>query len=92
MDSEDKDYVPSKSEHEDENANDLMTEAKALWDNVWAYCGDCGEQGNASLPCKMCHLHDKWLEEVKESQVLVGTTSDWDPVNCVRNKEQKLNK
>ena len=43
MDSEDKDYVPPKSQSDKESMHDPMAEAKELWDRVWAYCTDCGK-------------------------------------------------
>ncbi len=41
-----------------ESMQDLITEAKELWDRVWAYCADCGEKGNVSLPCKTCYREE----------------------------------
>jgi len=42
-DLEDEDCMPHESEFEEVDANDPITEAKELWNNVWAYCADCGE-------------------------------------------------
>jgi len=51
-DLEDEDYVPTESQSNveyQESMQDLMTEAKELWDRVWAYCADCGERGDVYL-------------------------------------------
>jgi len=43
MDSENKDYVPTKSQSTGESTHDPRVEAKELWDRVWVYCTDCRE-------------------------------------------------
>jgi len=51
-DLEDEDYVPTESQSNveyQESMQDPMTEAKELWDRLWAYCADCGERGDVYL-------------------------------------------
>jgi len=84
--------MPSKSDC-GTKAHAQMAEAKALWDNIWAYCTDCGEWGDTSLPCKTCHPEDEEeLEEVEESQESGGSANDWNQISQVGNKELKLDK
>jgi len=75
-DLEDEDYILSKSECEDEEVHNLITETKVLWNNVWAYCADS--------TCKTCHKNANQNEEVKESQELEGSANDWNQVNQVK--------
>jgi len=69
--------MPPESEFEEVDANNPIVEAKALWNNVWAYCADCGEQGDVSLPCKTCNKDTRQNQvdksEVEESQELGGS-------------------
>ena len=61
MDLEDKDYVPTESQSDvecEESMQDLMMEAKELWDRVWAYCADCGVRGDVYLRCEMCYRNE----------------------------------
>jgi len=60
-DSEIGDYKPTEYQNDMECKDpiqDMETEVREPWDRVYAYCADCGERGDVSLPRGTCDRHE----------------------------------